>query len=180
MDKKTKDQQTGTQQYKVRDKLAVSIIVLLPLLASVIVIISAVGYIYKLDWVGVIDLQTGKVKSFWDWMGLWIIPIMLAMGAYLLNQSAKASDYKLAQQQRDNERAIADQRAAIEQEIAKDNQRQITLEAYFDRMTELLFTNKLRESSEGDEVRSIARTRTLTVLRRVRREAQGTGTAISL
>ena len=137
----------------------------LPALAFGIAIISALGYISRWEWVGVVDPKTGQIKSFWDWMGLWLIPLVLAMGAFLLSESTKASDNKLAQQQRDNERAIADQRAAIEREIAKDNQRQITLEAYFDRMTELLLANGLRESNEGDEVRGIARTRTLTVLR---------------
>jgi uncharacterized protein YjbI with pentapeptide repeats len=174
MDKKTKDQQAITQRYTIKNNLAVWVRILLWVFVFGILIISFLGYIYKLDWVGVTDPQTGKVvKGFWDWMGLLLIPLMLAMGAYLFSQSAKASDNKLAQQQRDNERAIADQRAAIEQEIATDNQRQITLEAYFDRMTELLLANKLRESSEGDEVRSIARTRTLTVLRELDGKRRG-------
>jgi hypothetical protein len=50
-------------------------------------------------------------------------------------------------------------------EIADDRQNQAALEAYFDRMTELLLKEGLRESKEGDEVQSIARTRTLAVLR---------------
>ncbi len=174
MNKKAEDHQSVAQRRKTRSNLAVLVGIVLLVLVVSIAIISALGYIYRWEWVGVVDPKTGQIKSFWDWMGLWLIPLLLAMGAFLFSESAKASDNTLAQQQRDNDRAIADQRAAIEREIAKDNQQQVTLEAYFDRMTELLLANGLRESNEGDEVRSIARTRTLTVLRELdgRRKGQ--------
>jgi uncharacterized protein YjbI with pentapeptide repeats len=174
MTKRSKNQQTVSQQYKPRNSLVILARTALVFLVVSVVIMNVFGYAYRLEWVGVIDSQTGQAKSLWDWMNLLLIPLLLAIGAFIFSESVKASDNQLAQQQRDNERTIADQRAALERGIATDNQRQVTLEAYFDRMTELLLANNLRESNEGDEVRSIARTRTLTVLRELdgRRKGQ--------
>jgi uncharacterized protein YjbI with pentapeptide repeats len=49
-------------------------------------------------------------------------------------------------------------------EVADDRQNQAALEAYLDRMTELLLEKGLQESRKDDQVRTIARTRTLAVL----------------
>ena len=49
--------------------------------------------------------------------------------------------------------------------FAEDRQQETRLQTYFDRMTELLLEEGLRESEKGDETRSIARTRTLSTLR---------------
>ncbi len=48
-----------------------------------------------------------------------------------------------------------------------DNQRETALQAYIDKMSELLLHEKLRGSAKDDEVRKIARVRTLTVLPRL-------------
>lgn len=48
-----------------------------------------------------------------------------------------------------------------------DNQREAALQAYIDKMSELLLHEKLRDSVEEDEVRKIARVRTLTLLPRL-------------
>jgi hypothetical protein len=93
-------------------------------------------------------------KTLWDWLELLIIPIVLAIGAWWLETSEKKI-----------ERQIARQRAMADREIAADRQRQATLEAYLDRMTDLLLEGHLRESEEEAEVRSIGRTRTLAALR---------------
>jgi uncharacterized protein YjbI with pentapeptide repeats len=133
------------------------IVLLVLLLLAVLIIL---GYLYSWDWLGVVEYEydpdgtpTGVTgtKTIWDWMELLIIPIVLALGAWWLNTS-----------ERRNER-----------EIAEDNRNQTTLEAYFDRMTELLLERTLRESQELDEVRCIARTRTLSVLRNLDSRRKG-------
>jgi len=48
-----------------------------------------------------------------------------------------------------------------------DNQRETALQTYIDKMSELLLHEKLRDSAEEDEVRNVARVRTLTVLLRL-------------
>ena len=47
----------------------------------------------------------------------------------------------------------------------KDNQRETALQTYIDKMSELLLEKHLRTSQPEEEVRKIARVRTLTVLR---------------
>jgi hypothetical protein len=85
-------------------------------------------------------------KTLWDWLGLLAvltIPAVVGLGAaWFTFQQGKESD-------REN----------------TDNQRETALQAYIDKMSELLLHEKLRESTEDDEVRNVARVRTLTVLR---------------
>ncbi len=99
---------------------------------------------------------TGFQKTLWDWMQLLIVPIALAVGAFLFNRAENSYQQKLA-----------DQRAVHDQEIALDNQRDTMLQAYIDQMSQLLFERNLRTSDPKTEVRYVARAQTLTVLRRL-------------
>jgi uncharacterized protein YjbI with pentapeptide repeats len=104
-------------------------------------------------------------KTLWDWMELLIIPTFLAFAVFLLNKSQKETELLLAEIRHYEDQEVAQKKAALDRELAKDKQQQETLEVYFDRMTSLLLDKNLRTSQEGDEVRSIARTLTLTALR---------------
>jgi uncharacterized protein YjbI with pentapeptide repeats len=84
-------------------------------------------------------------KTLWDWLQLFIIPLVLAVGGYLFNLTVSRN----------------------ERDIARDNQQEATLQEYINKMSELLLERKLRESELGSEVRKIARVRTLTVLLRL-------------
>jgi len=75
-------------------------------------------------------------------MELLIIPLVLGIGAFLLQRF-----------ERD-----------VEREVASDRQREAALQAYLDRMTELLLREKLLES-ENEKALDVARVRTLTALR---------------
>ncbi len=66
-----------------------------------------------------------------------------------------------------NEQKATQQRDQTERDIALDNQREAALQAYIDSMSALLLEKDLRKSKESDEVRTIARVRTLTVLPRL-------------
>ncbi len=94
------------------------------------------------------------IKSFWDWMELLVVPVVLVVAAWWLRKSLKETEQEIANKNREEDRAIA-----------IDRQHQFNLEAYLDRMTDLLLEEGLRESQKGDEVRSIARSRTLAALR---------------
>src|SRR5690242_4550553 len=91
---------------------------------------------YWLNWtwtgfnasVGPNILQYQPSKTLWDWMQLLIVPLVLALGALLFNSTASR-----------NEQRIALQRDHTAQSIAQDNQRETLLQAYLDRMSELLF-----------------------------------------
>jgi uncharacterized protein YjbI with pentapeptide repeats len=113
---------------------------------------------YSLAWTGFPDYitPTGEYirgKTLWDWMELFIIPIFLASGAFYLNRS-----------ERESERRRAEERSTLEREIATDRQQEAALQAYLDRMADLLLNENLQEAA-NEKLRNVARIRTLTVLR---------------
>lgn len=142
-------------------------IFLIVLLALVVFII--LGYIYNWSWVGIgpnaPSFQHGK--TLWDWLQLLIIPAVLAVGGYVFNFTVSRNEQKSTQLRNQTERDAAVERDQTERDIAADNQQEAALQDYIDKMSELLLDKKLRDSSEDDEVRNIARVRTLTVLPRL-------------
>jgi uncharacterized protein YjbI with pentapeptide repeats len=89
--------------------------------------------------------EVQSAKNLWDWLGLLAtlaIPVVVGFGvAWFTTQQGKGSAAQNT-----------------------DNQRENALQAYIDKMSELLLEKNLRGSAEDDEVRTIARVRTLTVL----------------
>ena len=133
----------------------------------VVIVIIIIGY--QFDWTGfngydkvlithiISGTNAGTVtrteeyqpgKGLWDWLqllGVLAIPIVVGFGAiWFTTRQGKVADAENT-----------------------DNQRETALQAYIDKMSELLLHEKLRGSAEEDEVRTIARVRTLTVLRRL-------------
>jgi uncharacterized protein YjbI with pentapeptide repeats len=80
-------------------------------------------------------------KVLWDWLQLLFIPAILTSGAIWLTT-----------------------RQNHDREISLDNQREAALQVYIDQMSELLLHEHLRDTGPDDEVRNIARVRTLVVL----------------
>jgi len=116
-----------------------------------IFLLSCVGFVsatYRFGWstTGFLD------KSLWDWLQLLIVPLVLAFGAL---------GFQLATTR--TESHIAQQRYEQDQKIALDKQQEGLLQAYLDRIAELLLEKKLGASA-SKEVRQIARVRTITVL----------------
>jgi len=102
-------------------------------------------------------------KTLWDWMELFLIPIFLASGAFLLNRSERQSENRRVEERAIVERKRAEERAILECEIATDRQQEAALQTYLDRITELLMGQKLL-APESEVARDVARIRTLTVL----------------
>jgi uncharacterized protein YjbI with pentapeptide repeats len=86
-----------------------------------------------------------REKSLWDWMNLLIVPLALGIGAWFLNRSQWIR----------------------EQRISKEKINEETLQAYFDKMTDLLLHEKFSKEDENRSVTSVARSRTLAVLRQL-------------
>jgi uncharacterized protein YjbI with pentapeptide repeats len=100
---------------------------------------------YKLNWGWTGFIGNNKLgKTLWDWLQLLIIPLALAIIAILFNRTERKN----------------------EQRIASDNQQEAALQGYIKEMSELLLEKNLRDSQPKDEVRTIARVLTLTVVRR--------------
>jgi uncharacterized protein YjbI with pentapeptide repeats len=101
-------------------------------------------------------------KSFWDWLQLLIIPLMLALGAFYLNSAADFRDYQIAQEQK-------------HQEILTD---------YFSKMQDLIVETKKSKQTPGSkesnseerlltEFRPTAQALTLSVLEQLDGERKG-------
>lgn len=95
-------------------------------------------------------------KTLWDLLQLLIIPAVLAVGGYLFSLTVSR-----------NEQKASDRHNQTERDIALDNQQEAALQDYINKISELLLEKHLRESKPEDEVRTIARVRSLTVLSRL-------------
>jgi uncharacterized protein YjbI with pentapeptide repeats len=118
--------------------------IIVALLVLIVFIFSA----YLFDWSGTGFLN----KTLWDWLQLLIIPLALAVIALV---------FQLANSR--TERQIAKERYEQDQQIALDKQHEDLLQAYLDRLSELLLKENL-STSPSEEVRNVARVRTITVL----------------
>ncbi|MBE8993178.1 pentapeptide repeat-containing protein [Microcystis aeruginosa LEGE 91341] len=117
------------------------------------------------NWIANFKWSGFQKKSFWDWLQLLIVPLMLALGAFYLNSAADFRDYQIAQEQK-------------HQEILTD---------YFSKMQGLIVeTKKIKETSgykeshpkdkEANllqEFRSTAKALTLSVLEQLDGERKG-------
>ena len=101
----------------------------------------------NLSWTGF------RGKTLWDWLELFIIPSVLTFGLLW---------FDLAENERARE--AEEQRAKSQLKVEEQRAKESALQLYLDRMTELLLERKLGTSERNNEVRSVARARTLTVL----------------
>jgi hypothetical protein len=106
------------------------------------------------------DLQ--PAKTLWDWLQLLVIPLALAGLAFLLDAS-----------QSSREQRREDQRDARQSATAADATREEALRGYLAQMSWLMLDRKLLRSPHGADVRAVARTVTLTALRRVDSKRKG-------
>ncbi len=123
---------------KIRKPLTV--IAVVASLVGVFVLLILMGY--RLTWTGFSEhvgpnvQQYQPAKTLWDWLNLFgvlAIPVVVAVGAaWFTAQQGKVSD-------REN----------------TDNQRETALQAYIDKMSELLLAHRLREATADEEVRTI-------------------------
>jgi uncharacterized protein YjbI with pentapeptide repeats len=132
---------------------------ILPLLLLLLIIANVAivsNWISNFKWSGF------QKKSFWDWLQLLIVPLMLALGAFYLNSAADFRDYQIAQERK-------------QQEILTD---------YFSKMQGLIVeTKKIKETSgykESNseerlllEFRPTAQALTLSVLEQLDGERKG-------
>jgi uncharacterized protein YjbI with pentapeptide repeats len=108
-------------------------------IAVVLVILVCVGYLYGV--------------TLWDWLELLIVPAALTGSAIWFNWA-----------QRQRELTLEERRANASRSIEERRSQDAALRSYLDQMSQLLIEQNLRSSQPDDEVRTLARARTLTVL----------------
>ena len=140
-----------------------AVIIVASALVIALIVVVVLGYWLNWQWVGVsagnskittttTATEQPPAKTLWDWLtllGVLAIPVVVGFGAaWFTAQQGKVSE-------REN----------------KDNQRETALQAYIDKMSELILQEHLGEltadgklNPEYEQVRKIAQVRTITVL----------------
>jgi hypothetical protein len=101
-------------------------------------------------------------KTLWDWLQLFIVPLALAAIGLWFSAQQVAHQQKITAKSAESDRLLEEQRA---QDAA--------LQAYLDQMSQLMLEGDLRGSKQDNEVRTLARARTLTVLTRLDSRRKG-------
>lgn len=123
-------------------------IILLSLLGLGLFFRFAKGYVWA-DWTGF------EQKTLWDWIEIALIPITLALGAIW---------FEIRERRVESERI--EERRKLDLKIARENRQEVELDNFIEVMTELLLEKKLK-TDPRDEVKDLARIRTLATLRRL-------------
>jgi uncharacterized protein YjbI with pentapeptide repeats len=144
-------------------------VIVVTLVVSLAGAIIVLGYVHEWKWTGLVKGKAFSKRTLWDWLNLLIVPIVLALGGYLFTLSENRRTREDAAGQREIDRELADKRTNADRYIADQRRQDDALQGYFDHIGGLLLAKDkpLRMSDEGDEVRTLARARTLTVLRRL-------------
>jgi uncharacterized protein YjbI with pentapeptide repeats len=114
-----------------------------------------------------------KGKTVWNLLQLLIVPALLAYFALWFNDQASIRENERNIAQRELELEANRLQKAFEQSLAEDRSREEALQSYLDGFGDLLLDWHLRTSEPDAEVRSVARARTLTVLRGLDGERKG-------
>jgi uncharacterized protein YjbI with pentapeptide repeats len=143
--------------------LVVFVVILAVALGRLAYAIHRDGWSYVKHQPGRWRLRTGfQGKTVWDWLQLLIVPLVLALVAFMLNNAAATRD-----------RAQEDARTAKELRQTRDRDREVALSSYFQQMSQLITAHGLRSfpgiSTEDrqTDAQTLGRTLTLTVLRRL-------------
>src|SRR5215218_10333714 len=130
----------------------------LTVIVAVAVTLGILIYIgYGLQWTGFGPTRASgggqPPKTLWEWLGLLIVPAMLAAGAFWINQRQKQHEDRIQQAQKEREETAAIQRAQDE-----------ALRAYLDQMSNLIVDRKMRKKPDDPDLRRLAQARTLAIL----------------
>lgn len=95
-------------------------------------------------WTGFHGRPYGEAKTLWDWLDLLIVPIVLAIGAYIFNRRAAIRDKE--REEAAKEREIQREEAAKEREKAWEEatRHEEILQEYLDDMSQLLMKEGLK------------------------------------
>jgi hypothetical protein len=121
----------------------------------IIVIVAVCGYAFGWEWIGLAK------RTFWDWLSILIVPIVLALGGYFFTRSENRRTREYAEQQR-----------RLDREIAEERRLDDMLQAYLDGMAQLVTDEDqpLHRAQVGDRLSTLARARTFAVLARLEGE----------
>ena len=109
---------------------------------------------------------TERGKTFWDWLDLILVPLVLALGAGMFTWVTNKRERDAAERRTQADREAQQRQFEQAQRIEEDRLHEAAFQAYLDRMTELI-KEGLCASAANDPKRSIAVARTVTALRQL-------------
>ncbi len=127
---------------------------------TLVVLIILLPVVTGRDWPSWTGL---KGKTIWDFAQLIVVPVSLALIAYLFGNSQRMEERAIARAQREQDLQIADQRRDHDHEIALNREREEALQSYLSVMTSLLLDREISDS----KVATIAQARTMSLLPRL-------------
>ena len=130
------------------------------------VLIAAFWSLIVLGLIGgyVFNLNTGFPQNgtLWDWLQLLSAPVFVTALPFVFSGPQSQDDHKVAERQ-----------SEVDLQVADDQKQESELEAYQNYILELLLDKNLGGSQPGSDVRKVAKSRTLTALRRVGKNHKG-------
>jgi uncharacterized protein YjbI with pentapeptide repeats len=102
-------------------------------------------------------------KTAWDLANLVIVPVSLAVIAFLFSDKQRLEDREIARAQREQDLHLAEEQRNSDYEIARTREREEALQAYLSTMTELILDHDLADA----KVAAIAQARTISLLPRL-------------
>jgi uncharacterized protein YjbI with pentapeptide repeats len=110
-------------------------------------------------------------RTLWEWLnllGVLAVPFVVTLIGLYFTQQVTEQQALVGERQHQTDLRIAQDNRQNDLKIANDQQQETTLKTYLDDMSDLLLNHNLHSSKLGDEVREVARERTLTTLRRLK------------
>jgi uncharacterized protein YjbI with pentapeptide repeats len=119
------------------------------------------------------ERSSSRSRSIWEWLGLGedgektgldLLQVVAAVSipvAVVIMGSIFTASQSRSQQQAEEKRAQA------QQDVEEQRAQEVALQSYLEQMANLLVDESLSASEEGDQARTLARSRTLTTLSRV-------------
>src|SRR6266581_4030378 len=159
MDENQQDKAGSKEQQQTWWQKNKQVLIIATVVIVAVIIFALAVYWFGWDWTGFTSAtgptlkpneQYRPAKTLWDVLQLLIVPIILAIGGFWLNQIQKDRDQKAEKAQKLREEDAAKEREKLERASREDNQREAALQAYIDKMSELLLEKNLRDSTEGE------------------------------
>jgi hypothetical protein len=149
----------------------VAMLITMSMVLVAVIVLLAIGGA-SLGWTGFAD------KNLWEWLqllGALAIPVVLAAAGLWFTAQQDQRQQEIEDQRVEEAQKIEEQRAESERQVEEQRAQDTALQAYLDQMSSLLLDKDrpLRQSKEGDQVRTLARARTLTLLPRLDGDRKG-------
>jgi uncharacterized protein YjbI with pentapeptide repeats len=112
-------------------------------------------------------------KTLWEWMSLLLVPLLVGIGTIAVTWQQTYAQNALSQQQYENAQKIAQQARLNDIQIAQQARFDDIFKEYRNSISTLILDKNLKTSPSGNDVKSIAHSQTLAVLRQVDGDRKG-------